>query len=154
MRKRILSGFLFGLAIGGLSFLSTRQWIFGLSFGVLAFACCVFVYLPILSKRKVQRERGHECYLFIHRFLITLSVTNSLEKSFESGSEGMGADFVRLNAGINALSARAKTEYLHSYFLSDLYKMFLSLLDLYLDRGGDVLRLASELMQEIGRAHA
>ncbi len=136
------------LLIGALAYLSSDKWYLGLSVGVVTLGCAAVIYRPMLLKFASHSRLRHECYLFLHRYLITLSVTNSLEKAYDAATEGFGEDFKTLNGGMEAMSAREKTEYLAGYFHSDTYKMFLSLLLLYMDRGGDVLKLSGELMQE------
>ena len=75
----------------------------------------------------------------------------SLEKAFEVGSNSLGKEFHQLDATLEAMEPRQKVEYLETYFQSDLYRMFLQILKLYLDRGGDVLKLSSELTAEASR---
>ena len=75
-------------------------------------------------------------------------MTTSLDKAYAAACEGFGEEFKTLNGAMESMGAKEKTDYLAGYFRSETYKMFLSLLQLYLDRGGDVLRLSGELMAE------
>ena len=136
------------LLLGGLGYLCSDKWYLGIAVGVIGLGCCLFLYRPLLLKASTRSRLRHECYLFLHRYLITLSVTNSLEKAYESASEGFGNEFKTLNGGMETMGSREKADYLSGYFQSDTYKMFLSLLKLYLDRGGDVLKISGELMAE------
>lgn len=136
------------LLVGGLAYLSSDKWYLGVGVGTVTFFCACFLYRPLFLKANRKSRLRHECYLFLHRYLITLSVTSSLEKAYETASEGFGSEFKLLNGSMEAMGAKEKTEYLAGYFQSDTYKMFLSLLRLYLDRGGDVLKISGELMAE------
>ncbi len=136
------------LLVGGLGYLCSDKWYLGAGIGGMALLSCLFLYRPLLLKASSRSRLRHECYLFVHRYLITLSVTTSLEKAYEGAIEGFGEEFKALNGAMEAMGPKEKTDYLVGYFHSDTYKMFLSLLELYLDRGGDVLRISSELMAE------
>ncbi len=148
MKNSFIYVFIVALLLGGLAYLSSDKWYLGVGVGAVSLFCTLFLYRPMLLKFGTRSRLRHECYLFLHRYLITLSVTTSLDKAYEAASEGFGADFKTLNGGMEAMSSKEKTEYLAGYFHSDTYKMFLSLLQLYLDRGGDVLSISSELMAE------
>lgn len=136
------------LLLGGLGYLCSDKWPIGVGVGAVSLLCCLFLYRPMLSRFGSRSRLRHECYLFLHRYLITLSVTHSLEKAYASASEGFGSEFKTHNGAMEVMNAKEKTDYLAGYFHSDTYKMFLSLLQLYLDRGGDVLKLSGELMSE------
>ncbi len=136
------------LFLGAIGYLCSDKWYLGVGVGLATLGCAAIFYRPMLLKAGDRSRLRHECYLFLHRFLITLSVTTSLEKAYESAIEGFGPQFKTLNGGMETMGAKEKTEYLAGYFRSDTYKMFLSLLQLYLDRGGDVLKLSGELMAE------
>ncbi|MBQ7249978.1 MAG: hypothetical protein IJS37_01330 [Bacilli bacterium] len=148
MKNGMLYVFLCAVLLGGLAYLCSDKWFLGAGVGVAALACGTILYRPMLIAASRKSRLRHECYLFLHRYLITLSVTTSLEKAYETASEGFGEEFKTLNGSMETMSPRAKTEYLAGYFQSDTYKMFLSLLRLYLDRGGDVLKISGELMAE------
>lgn len=148
MKSCLIYALLFGAFLGFLAYLAANKWYVGAGVGAVSIMAAIFLYRPMLLGMKKRSRLRHECYLFLHRYLITLSVTTSLEKAYESGSEGFGVEFVTLNGSMDKMSAKEKTEYLAGYFQSDTYKMFLSLLQLYLDRGGEVLKISGELMAE------
>ena len=148
MKKGWFYVLFFAVLLGGLAYVCSDKWFIAAGVGISTFLACSFLYLPMLAKSSNRSRLRHECYLFLHRYLITLSVTTSLEKAYEAGCEGFGEEFKTLNGAMEAMNARERTEYLAGYFQSDTYKMFLSLLQLYLDRGGDVLKLSTELMNE------
>ena len=139
------------LLLGGLGFLSTGQWYLGLGVGVLALIASFLVVIPCVRAYGEENRKRHECYLFIHGFLVTLSVCVSLDKAFESASEPMGKEFHALDETLATMEAKDKVTYLTNYFGQNIYAMFLSVLDLYLNRGGDVLKLSSELTAEASR---
>lgn len=140
-----------GLLLGGSAFLSSGQWYIGVGVGVTVFLSALFFVLPCFRLYRTENEKRHECYLFIHGYLVTLSVCMSLDKAFLAASEPMGKRFHELDETLATMEPKEKTAYLINYFPQNVYSMFLSVLELYLDRGGDVLKLSNELTQEAAR---
>jgi hypothetical protein len=151
MKKEHVVLFVSGLLLGASAYLSSGLWYFGLGIGIIALGCGFFWIVPSAQEFMKKSRIRHECYLFIHGFLVTLSVCMSLEKAFEVATQNLSKEFHELDPTLNTMSAKEKVEYLATYFSSDLYRMFLSILRLYLDRGGDVLKLSGELTAEASR---
>lgn len=151
MKTPLILGISAALLIGISAYVASDAWFIGLGVGVIGLAIMVLYVCPAFIKFGEKCRKRHECYLFIHSYLVTLSVCVSLEKAFEAAVGGLGKEFHRLDETLASMEAKAKVEYLSAYFDSDLYRLFLSLLDLYLNRGGDVLKLSSELTAEASR---
>ena len=151
MKRGALIVLIIALSIGGTAYLASDSYYLGAGVAIAFFLGLVLFALPGLRRHGERNRLRHECYLFVHSYLVTLSVCMSLERAYESGASGLGEEFRRLNGNISAMDAKEKTEYLASYFQSDLYQMFLSILQLFLDRGGDILKLSNELTQEVSR---
>ena len=151
MNKLWLYGFLLSLVLGGLAYLSTDSWMFGGGAALVYLFAFVFFLRPSIASCQEGLRKRHEGYKFINTYLITLSVCQSLEKAYENAVSGMGPEFRLLNGSMENMNAREKVEYLSSYFDSGIYSMFLSLLSLHLDRGGDILDLSSDLLHESSR---
>ncbi len=151
MRPVTLVLLLLALLIGGSAYLSSGQWALGVAVGLFnVLAVIGFISPCILEWGEFSRKR-HESYLFIHAYLVTLSVCSSLERAFEVASSSMGNEFHRYDETLGTMGPKEKTEYLNAYFSSDIYKMFLSVLRLHAEQGGDVLKLSSELLAESAR---
>ena len=151
MKKEYIYLVLISLMFAAASYLSIGLWYFALGVGAIAFLAGLLFVLPAAKGYSAKCRLRHECYLFIHGFLVTLSVCMSMEKAFEVGTHSMGKEFHALDETLSQMDAREKVDYLVNYFQSDLYRMFLSILRLYLDRGGDVLKLSNELTAEASR---
>lgn len=107
--------------------------------------------LPMITAYQSKSRRRNEAYRFINAYLISLSATQSLERAFGAGCEGIEGEFAERVNDIGNLEAKQRTEYLASYFENPLYQMFLSILSLYEDQGGDVLALSGSLLEELTR---
>ena len=142
----VLSIFLGGVAY----FVSDNFMIAGAV--ALIFVLLFFVFVaPNIAKFKIRQQKRHECYLFVNSFLITLSVCQSLEKSYELATQNAQKNFKATLDSIALMEAKERIEYLSTYFEMPIYDMFLSVLNIYLDQGGDILALSKTLMEELTR---
>ena len=129
------------LGLAGLAYLaSTKVWL-AVAVGVISLFETLFLLAPMVKRFEEKERKRHECYRFVHSFLITLSVCDSLDKAYESGQRSFQERLKEIDDSLSKLSSKEKVEYLSSYFHMPIYGVFLSLLDLYLDRGGDVLKV-------------
>ncbi len=121
--------------------------------GVLVVFLMVLLLLvePMFRRYLSLAKQNHECYRFVSAFIVSLSVSQSLEKSFDTASSSPNKEFQKIVASISSLQPREKLEYLATYFELPQYRMFLSLLDIYVEQGGDIIKISSELMQELTR---
>ena len=140
-----------GLVFGALCFLTTNNLIFSLILVVLFIAD----YFLLMRKRFVHYfsliERVHTSYHFINSFLISLSVKDSLEEAYQSGIRINNA---RLNAETEQLTEMPvmdRVKYLKDYFNLSIYLMFLNVLTLHQDQGGNILPMSDNLMREATR---
>ncbi|MCR5490805.1 MAG: hypothetical protein K6F32_01600 [Bacilli bacterium] len=139
------------LFVGAAAFFAANNLLIGLGvFLAFALVLCGLVY-PMFAEFGKRARREHECYRFTNSFIITLSVCQSLEKSYDSAMESSDRELVALSDSLTNLNAREKLEYLDSFFEMPAYRMFLSLLDIYIEQGGDIVKISSELMQEFTR---
>ncbi len=139
------------LCLAGLAYLaSTKIWL-AFAVGVIGLFETIFLVAPMVKRFEEKERKRHECYRFVHSFLITLSVCDSLDKAYESGQRSFQGRLKEIDDSLSKLSSQEKVEYLSSYFHMPIYGVFLSLLDLYLDRGGDVLKVCSSLLEELTR---
>ena len=150
--KKIDIVFVFiGISLGFLCYFATFNYILGI--GVLLLA--IIDYFVFLRKKFMKYfsliNRVHASYHFVNSFVITLSVKDSLEDAYQNG---IRIDNARLNAEtaeLNELSVIDRVKYLSDYFSLSIYKMFLNVLDLYQDQGGDILDMADNLLKECTR---
>lgn len=140
-----------GLLLGALCYLSTNS----LLFAALIVVIFVLDFFILMRKRFVHYfsliERVHASYHFINSFVITLSVKDSLEDAYQNGIRIKNA---RLNAETDQLNEMAvidRVKYLKDYFNLSIYLMFLNVVDLYQDQGGNILTMSDNLIKECTR---
>jgi len=142
---------LVALLLGGACYFATDSVLYA----ALTFFILVIDYFVLLLKKFKHYlsviERVHTSYHFINSFVITLSVKNSLEDAYQNGIRINNA---RLNSETNALTEMTvieRVKYLQDYFSLSIYMMFLNVLDLYQDQGGNILSMADNLLRECTR---
>ena len=146
--NRLIGLTLTSLFYGALAYFLTGKIV--LAIGVLCLFVLALFSLEFLALRKVtQRARREKmCTLFTRSVLLSLLASGSLKEAIES---------VRLLSDKELLSELdlfpgedpLKTaERLTSYFEEDHYKLFLSILHLYLEEGGDIALLSESFLLE------
>ena len=109
----------------------------------------LFVLSPLLSKYKVKSLRFHECYHFINNFIIALSIKKSIKGSLESTVNSMPTEFIDLYEGLENMTDKDKLSYLSTYFSFYVYRLFLQIVDLWEEQGGDILKMSKYLISEL-----
>ena len=151
MKKIDIIFVILGLFLGILLYISTLNYIFS----IVIFVLFVVDYFVLMRKKFIHYfsliERVHTSYHFINSFVISLSVKDSLEDAYQNGIRINNA---RLNAEtkeLNEMVVLDRIKYLDSYFNLSIYKVFLNVLDLYLDQGGNILNMSDNLLRECTR---
>lgn len=151
MNSSWIIGLILSLVGGGACYLATGNLIAGIATGVVYFGSIMFLGMPLLAKWYVLNRKRHECFRFVNSFVVSLSVTSSLDLSFDTAITGLGKEIESLGKSISELSGLEKVRYLESYFDFTIYRMFLSTLDIYVNEGGDIIALSAELLAELTR---
>ena len=151
MKKIDIVFIILGIFLGILCYCSINNIIFSVAILVI-FVADYFIFM---RKKFIHYfsliERVHTSYHFINSFIISLSVKDSLEDAYQSG---IRINNSRLNDETNALTEMPvieRVKYLADYFNLSIYKMFLNVLDLYQDQGGNILNMADNLLRECTR---
>ena len=151
MKKIDIVFIILGIFLGILCYFSINNIIFS----VVILVIFVADYFIFMRKKFIHYfsliERVHTSYHFINSFIISLSVKDSLEDAYQSG---IRINNSRLNDETNALTEMPvieRVKYLADYFNLSIYKMFLNVLDLYQDQGGNILNMADNLLRECTR---
>ena len=132
----------------GLNYYSTSNIYLTLGVGLIGIFMFVFVIDPYISKFETKQIRTKECVSFINNFLITLSINQSIRLTFLSMKESFSKS-LKQQVNLNEhLDVENQIRQLKNYFNSDLYNVFLNLLDQYIYNGGEILKISQLLMFE------
>lgn len=151
MLTSLLISLLIGLFIGVCVYYVTTNFIVAGAFILATIVCFALIVFPLLDRYKQRKIRRSECASFISAFILSLSATNSIDRAFENGLASCGDAAHKLAASISDLTAAEKVEYFESYFDKSIYPMFVSVFHIYQEQGGDILKVASEVMEESSR---
>ena len=148
MNKRSILYLLISLIFGVSCFVATSNFI--VSGIVLVLSILYFLILaePRIKKANESLTRFHECYRFINAYIISINVKGSLSFAFESVKPAMSDSYLSLMDGINDLNDNEKLTYLSKYFPFHVYSLFLNVIQLWQEQGGDILSLSSYLIDE------
>lgn len=114
------------------------------------------VYYFALARKKIKKylelsERIDCCHHFISAFLITLSVKESLNDAFESGTRNANESFTSYLSQMEEMNIDEQIDYLQKYFKLNVYSMFVNVVRIYEEQGGNVLKVADSLLAENSR---
>ena len=108
----------------------------------------VFIYKK-LSAHNSNTRKIHECYLFINNFLITLSIKGSLNAAFDATRTSISDDYSEYIASIEEMNPQEKLLYLNKYFPYHIFQIFIDIVFLWQEEGGDILDMSSHITNEM-----
>lgn len=151
MKKIDFLWIVISMVIGLISYLTTGQFIIGLALVVIYISYYFLIGRKKFCKYYSEIDRVHYCYHFINSFLVTLSVKESFEDAYQSAIRVSNKALLEEVEGIKKFNVYDRVNYLRSFFNLAIYKMFLNILDLYQDQGGNVLSMSGNLIRECTR---
>ena len=122
---------------------------------IVVFVTYLFYYFlfgrKILQKRNQLLRRVHACYHFINAFIISMSVKESLEDAYQSGIRFEDKELNEITNELENMKVSDRILYLREFFNLAVFKMFINVLNLYQDQGGNILNMSDELISESTR---
>lgn len=149
MKKYFVVFLIISLILGVVTFLSLNNIFIGVAVILISIACSVLLFIPKLKKFYEATDRYLDTYHFINNFIITLSIKNSISGALENTTLSMGESFLTFYSKLEDLTEDEKINYLESYFPFYSYKLFLQIIHLWENEGGDVLAMSNYLLSEI-----
>lgn len=148
MSQIVLYGIIISLILGIASFVASNNWI--ISVVILVIGTLYFILLanPMVKKYKTKKERFSECYHFVNTFIVSLSIKGTITGAYESAISSMPDDFITNIENIETFSNKEKLEHLHKYFRFHVFSLFLDLVNIYEEQGGDILEMSNHLLDE------
>ncbi len=148
MKKLIVYEIIFSLLVGGISYITSNNLF--LSLGVLiSYGLFLTTVLNwTIMKTTIKWKRYHQCYTFINTYIISLSSSKSIVESFETSTLKIDQDFQEELNGIKDLTIMEKIEYLQRFFCFNVYHIFINIIELYIEQGGDILAMSHYLFKE------
>ena len=152
--KGLLACLLLSCVVASIAYLASSSMLLALLVLVSYFGVTVLLCLPRFRLLQRKRQARKDCFRFMNSFITTCSVTSSLIKSFEVACEGATGDMKEALSGTDGNKVEDRLSFLSPYFQSPLYEVFLSVVFIYQNRGGDILALSSALLEEAAKVEA
>lgn len=149
MNKVTTLGIFISLIIGITCFISSNNWIIALVIFALGIIYFFFLASSMVKRYVIKSERFHQCYHFINTFIVSLSIKGTVSAAYESTLETMGEDFKKSIENIEELSSSDRLDYLNKYFRFHAFSLFIDLIKIYEDQGGDIIDMSSYLLEDL-----
>ena len=145
----LVIGILVSLAFTGLIFIESEN-IFSALF-IFLFSLMFFVFLVRrqIDKYRDKTRRYHQCYQFINTYLVSLSIKGAMTAARESSYNTADIQTREVIDSIKDLDENEKLSYLCKYFKFDLYHLFLDIVSLWNEQGGDILAMSQHLINQV-----
>lgn len=139
------------IATSVICYLATSNLIFAIAIFIIYVAYYFFFQHKRIKNYILLSKRVHSCCFFINSFVITMSVKESYEEGFNSGITIKDEQMHLFVNELQELSSFEKVKYLKNYFKLTMYSMFINVLEIYQDQGGNILTMTENLMRECTR---
>lgn len=151
MKKIDLAFIVIALLVAVVSYIGTNNMYIPIGLFVIYIA---YYIIFIRKKFKIYLEtieKIHCCYHFINSFIITMSVKESLEDAYQNGIRLGSKALKEETSEIENMPVYERIVFLRKYFNLAIYKMFVNIIDLYQEQGGNILTISDSLIRECTR---
>lgn len=149
MNSKLFIFVFISLAVGIVAYIALENIFIPITVFALYLLSMFFVVIPRLNKYNLVKTRYHECYHFINNFIISLSIKKSISGALETTVGSMNSEFVDMFNGVEARTENDKLEYLSSYFEFYDYSLFLQIIFIWQEEGGDIIAMSKYLISNI-----
>lgn len=150
MNKKHLSLFLIiSLVVAGITYIVLENIFIAIGVLLVYFLVSLLLLMPMLKKYDKTLMKFHECYHFENNFIISLSIKKSLTGALETTVNSMPAEFVDQFNSLDNMNDNQKLDYLSTYFSFHVYALFLQIINLWEDQGGDIIQMSKYLTMEL-----
>ena len=149
MNSKLFIFIFISLAVGVVAYIALENIFIPIAVFVLYLASMLLIVIPKLNKYSLVKTRYHECYHFINNFIISLSIKKSISGALETTVGSMNSEFVDMFNGLDTMSENDKLEYLSSYFEFYDYSLFLQIIFIWQEEGGDIIAMSKYLISNI-----
>ena len=145
----IVVGVTVSFVLTGVTFIASQNIFSSIIIFVLSIAFFVLIARRQINRNQQKIHRYHQCFQFINSYLISLNVKGSLSAALESSYETADEGTKEIIDSIKDLSEQEKITYLSKYFKFDLYHLFVDMVSLWNEQGGDILDMSRHLVEQV-----
>lgn len=133
------------------SFVCLNNLIISLVLSIITFLYLHFYAIKLLNDYKIKIAKSRECSNLINTMIISLSSSNSLESAYNNATINVSKELEKELAKCNSDNTWENLKNLSNYFNFFKYTVFLNLLGIFINSGGNLLEMTSVLRDEIDR---
>ena len=149
MNKYVVLFSVLSLVIAVIFYIGSDNIFLGLGSLITFIIFAFFFYIPKLKRYHKVVERFHECYHFINNFIISLSIKKALKPAYENTILSMDENFRNMLNELKNMNEEEILRYINgTYFPFHIYHLFVEIIGIYLEEGGDILEMSKYLLQE------
>ena len=151
MNNILILFIIFTVTFPSITYIVTENFI---STGIVLVATGLYLFLyayPRVNKMIERNRRFHSCYTFINAFIISIATKGSLIAAFEATRLVRDKEYITYIDGLTSYKEEDKLDYLKRYYEFDIYFLFLSVMNIYIEQGGDILIISYYLNEESRR---
>lgn len=148
MSNKYILFFILSILTGAVTYIALDNIFIALGVVAVYIVVSILIFVPMLKKHETKVKRFHECYHFINNFIIALSIKKSIKGSLESTVASMPNEFIDIYNGLENMSDDDRLNYLTSYFPFYVYRLFLQIISVWEEEGGDILQMSKYLITE------
>lgn len=145
----VVVGIVISLVFAGVIYIATQNLFSTISIFLISVVFFVLIARRLINKNQQKIHRYHECFQFINNFIVALNVKGSLSAAMESAYGTASEDTKEIMDSIQELNEEEKLAYLTKYFKFDLYRLFVDLISLWNEQGGDILKMSRYLVSQV-----
>ena len=148
MNSVLTIGIIISVILGVTSFVASNNFIIAIVVLVISILYFVFIARPLINKYETKIRRFDECYHFINTFIVSLSIKGSVTSSYESSIQVMPDSFISSIENIETFSQQDKLDHINKYFRFHVFSLFVDLINIYEEQGGNILEMSHYLLEE------
>jgi len=145
----VLVGVIVSLVFAGITFIASQNLYSSISILIIFTLFFVLIARRLINKNQQKIHRYHQCFQFINTFIISLNVKGSLSAAIQSSYEIADDSTKEIIDSIKELSEEEKLTYLIKYFKFDLYRLFVDMVNLWNEQGGDIIKMSRYLIEQV-----
>lgn len=143
-----LVGFVVSIVFAGVNYIACQNLFTTLFIFLISFLFFVLVVRRQMTKNQLKIHRYHQCYQFINSFIVSLNIKGSMNAAIESSYETSDEGTREVLNSIKEMTEEEKIGYLSKYFKFDLYRLFVDVISLWNEEGGDILKMSQYLINQ------
>lgn len=144
--KKISNDYIFLAVFIGIVYLITSDIIITFFVGMLISVYCFTFMFKKMAKKRREIELLNEQNGFVSSFIVSLNVSNSLEYALENALEHANSKLkeeLKLNSKVDVID---QLKNLEMYFNSIHYAVFINLIKMFQDTGGNILQMSEHYL--------